>query len=367
MIEEIIADTGSAKREIVVCTTEDIDNPMPDVVKFVRDKALSEASLHPRAASAGAATIIALRHDDSDTFTAAMAAAAANQQAHVVAYFEQQPFASRLTAHCPRAEALVSLFTEMMVRAALDPGTLHVNRDLMSVAGGQNHFGLTVPADATDIRYGDLLSVLKVHHNATLIAMADSSTGKGLRPNASKDAGQARCRALLHCSAAHRCDASALATGGRQLDHHHLEIRLGGGAMRAGPGVRHVFPLGARRNPLVRDAFSLVIDKPAQDAHPFLVVHCFTFVFCLTHCGPCRCDTRHAPEHSARHHAGARRVVAHEEPADPLARCIKSGNAASGHVLCLRGGGADFKPAAGKGDAAAAGRCLDGGSPIGRA
>ena len=81
MIEEIIADTGSAKREIVVCTAKDIDNPMPDVVTFVRDKALSEASLHPRAASAGAATIIALRHDDSDTFTAAMAAAAANQQA----------------------------------------------------------------------------------------------------------------------------------------------------------------------------------------------------------------------------------------------------------------------------------------------
>ena len=207
MIEEIIADTGSVKREIVVCTTKDIENPMPDVVKFVRDKALSEASLHERAGSAGAAIIIALGHDDSDTFTAALAAAAVNQQAHIVAYFEQQSFASLLTAHCPRAEAMVSLSTEMMVRAALDPGTSHVNRDLMSVAGGQNHFSLTVPADAADIRYGDLLTVLKMHHNATLIAMADSSSGKGLRPNASMDA-VVRPGAVLYYIAARRIDVT---------------------------------------------------------------------------------------------------------------------------------------------------------------
>lgn len=54
MIEEIVADTGAARREIVLCTTKDLENPMPDTVKFVRDKAQSEASLHQRAGSAGA-------------------------------------------------------------------------------------------------------------------------------------------------------------------------------------------------------------------------------------------------------------------------------------------------------------------------
>ncbi len=57
MVEEIIADVGAARREIVICTTKDIENPMPDHVKFVRDKAMSEAGLYNRAGSAGDAEV----------------------------------------------------------------------------------------------------------------------------------------------------------------------------------------------------------------------------------------------------------------------------------------------------------------------
>ena len=205
MIEEIVGDTGAVKREIVLCTTKDIENPMPDTVKFVRDKALSESELHRRAGSAGAAVIIALGHDDNDTLAAALAAASRNQQAHIVAHFEQQSFADLLTAHCPRAEAMVSLSIEIMVRAALDPGSSHVQRDLMSVFGGQNNFSMRVPANAAATQYGHLLRVLKDNHNATLIAMADDTAGKGLRPNASMDA-QVTPGAVLYYIAARRID-----------------------------------------------------------------------------------------------------------------------------------------------------------------
>lgn len=57
MVEEIIADVGATRREIVICTTKDIENPMPDHVKFVRDKAMGEAGLHNRAGSAGDAEV----------------------------------------------------------------------------------------------------------------------------------------------------------------------------------------------------------------------------------------------------------------------------------------------------------------------
>ena len=63
------------KREIVSCTTKDIENPMPEDAKFVRDKALSDAGLHRRAGTAGAAVILVLGHDDNDTLAAALAAA----------------------------------------------------------------------------------------------------------------------------------------------------------------------------------------------------------------------------------------------------------------------------------------------------
>lgn len=205
MIEEIVADTGAGAREIVLCTTKEIENPMPDTVKFVRDKALSDAGLHQRAGSAGAAIILALGHDDNDTLAAALAAAPLNKHGHIVAHFSQQSFADLLTAHCPRAEAMVSLSIEIMVRAALDPGSSRVQRDLMSVFGGQNNFSLRVPPDVPATRYGDLLKMFKEKHNATLIAMADDTSGNGLRPNASMNA-EVTAGTVLYYIAAQRVD-----------------------------------------------------------------------------------------------------------------------------------------------------------------
>jgi voltage-gated potassium channel len=91
------------------------------------------------------------------------------------------------------------------VRAALDPGSSRVHRDLLSVAGGQNQFSLRVPATAAALRYGQVMVMLKQHHNATLIAMADDAYGKGLHPNAPMDAPVAP-GALLYYLAAQRID-----------------------------------------------------------------------------------------------------------------------------------------------------------------
>lgn len=205
MVEEILADTGAVKREIVLCTTKEIENPMPDQVKFVRDKALSDASLHSRAGTASAAVIIVLGHNDNDTLAAALAAASINKTAHIVAYFEQASFGNLLTAHCPRAEVTLSLSIEMMVRAALDPGSSRVHSDLFSVVGGQNQFSLRVPANAPALRYGTLLTLLKEKHNATLIAMAGDALGNGLHPNAAVDA-PVTPGAVLYYIAARRID-----------------------------------------------------------------------------------------------------------------------------------------------------------------
>ncbi|MEO8132743.1 MAG: potassium channel family protein [Betaproteobacteria bacterium] len=187
MIEEIIGDVGAERREIVLCTTKEVENPLPDLVKFVRDRSLNAAALHKRAGAAGAAIIIALGHDDNDTLAAALAAAAVNRSAHVVAYFEQQSFADLLMAHCPHAEAMVSMSMEMMVRSAQDPGSSRVHQDLLSVVKGQTQFSMRIPAGAPPLRYGKLFSVLKERHNATLVAVAEDVFGKGLELNAPAD------------------------------------------------------------------------------------------------------------------------------------------------------------------------------------
>ena len=184
MVEEITHDIGRAEREIVVCSTKDIENPMPTVVKFVRDTALSEKRLHDRAGTAGAAVIIALGHDDNDTLAAALAASAYNRDGHLVAHFQQQAFADLLVAHCPRAEAMVSADTAMLVRAAQDPGSSRVHHDLLSVMTGSALFSLKIPDNAALTTYGELMSDYKLRHNATVVAVADDARGNGLSLNA---------------------------------------------------------------------------------------------------------------------------------------------------------------------------------------
>src|SRR6202008_3456541 len=56
--------------------------------------------------------------------------------------------------------------------------------------------------------------------------------------------------------------------GKRASDFHHLEIVLGDAAVRAGPGVRDVFPARTRGNAFFRQALGLVVDESAYDAHP---------------------------------------------------------------------------------------------------
>lgn len=184
MVEEITHDIGRVEREIVVCSTKGIENPMPTVVKFVRDTALSEKHLHDRAGTAGAAIIIALGHDDNDTLAAALAASAYNREGHLVAHFQQQAFADLLMAHCPRAEAMVSADTAMLVRAAQDPGSSRVHHHLLTVMNGGALYSLTIPATAALSTYGELLNDYKLRHNATVVAVADDARGSGLSLNA---------------------------------------------------------------------------------------------------------------------------------------------------------------------------------------
>ena len=184
MIEEIVGDVVAERREIVLCSTKEIENPLPELVKFVRDKSLNAAELHRRAGVAGAAVIIALGHDDNDTLAAALAAGAANRSAHLVAHFEQQSFADLLIAHCPKAEAMVSMSMEMMVRSAQDPGSSRIHQDLLSVGKGPAQFSMCVPQTAPALQYGALLALLKDRHDATLLAVADDSFGRGLQLNA---------------------------------------------------------------------------------------------------------------------------------------------------------------------------------------
>ena len=187
MVDHIRGGQGEHEREIVLCSAEIIENPMPDQVRFVRGPTLNTPDLLHRAAVANAKYIIALGHDDDETLAAALGAAAVNGDAHIVAYFDQRNFADLLKAHCPDAECNVSLSIEMMVRSAQDPGSSRVQRQLLSTLEGPTQLSLRVPADANPVTYGALFSELKEKHDATLFGVAESALGDDLILNAPSD------------------------------------------------------------------------------------------------------------------------------------------------------------------------------------
>lgn len=187
MVDHIRGDASELERKIVLCAADNIENPMPDQVRFVRAPALNSPDLLRRAAVAHAEYIIALGNDDNETLAAALGASAVNGDAHMVAYFDQRSFADLLRAHCPNVECNVSLSIEMMVRSAQDPGSSRVQRQLLSTLEGPTQFSLKVPDDAGQVNYGVLFSEFKTRHDATLFGVAKSTLGDDLILNAPTD------------------------------------------------------------------------------------------------------------------------------------------------------------------------------------
>ncbi len=184
MLDLIRGGQREHEREIVLCSAQSIENPMPDQVRYVQGAALNEPDLLHRAAVKNAKYIIVLGHGDDETLAAALGAGAVNNQAHIVAYFDQKSFADLLKVHCPHAECNVSLSIEMMVRSAQDPGSSRVQRQLLSTLEGPTQFSIQVPADAKSVSYGALFTALKSEHDATLFGVANTALGDDLVLNA---------------------------------------------------------------------------------------------------------------------------------------------------------------------------------------
>ncbi len=207
MVDHIRGDPGEREREIVLCAAVEIENPMPDQVRFVRGAVLNSPDLLHRAAVGAVEYIIVLGHDDNETLAAALGAAAVNGDAHMVVHFEQRDFADILHAHCPRAECNVSLSIEMMVRSAQDPGSSRVHSQLLSTLEGPTQFSLQTPDEAGEMNYGALFSILKTKYDVTLIGVAKTALGDDLILNAPKDY-KVNPGTILYYMAARRVEAA---------------------------------------------------------------------------------------------------------------------------------------------------------------
>lgn len=180
MVELIIADTTRTERQIVLCTDEEIENPLPDIISFVQGRTLSDQTVLKRAGVQTAGRIIIYGKTDDQTLATALAVDALKPQGHIVAHFEDERKGELLNSHCSRVECNTDIVVEMLVRSAEDPGSSRVQTQLLSALAGPTQYSLKVPDNFTGSSFGKLFYYLKEQHNATAFGLAENLAGADL-------------------------------------------------------------------------------------------------------------------------------------------------------------------------------------------
>ncbi|WP_252180014.1 potassium channel family protein [Endozoicomonas sp. 4G] len=180
MIELIFGDTRRKERQVVLCATEEMDNPFPDQVLFIQGKKLCEAELLTRAGVTHADRVIIYRATDDMTLTSCLSVAALTKSAHIVAWFEQEHVVKLLQSHCPQVECHTSISMEMLVRSAQDPGSSRIQGQLLSTLIGPTQYSVKVPEDFGGVRFSRLLEFMKKQHEAIVLGVAETATGDDL-------------------------------------------------------------------------------------------------------------------------------------------------------------------------------------------
>ncbi|MRI34221.1 hypothetical protein EOPP23_14600 [Endozoicomonas sp. OPT23] len=180
MISLIYGDARRQDRKVVLCASEEMENPFPDQVLFVQGEHLTNNDVLERSGVANADRVIIYRSTDDKTLSSCLTVANVAKGAHIVAWFDQKHMSELLESHCPQVECHSSISMELMVRSAQDPGSSRVQEQLLDTMIGPTQFSVQIPADFTGTQFSRLLEVMKQQHEALVLGVADSVTGNDL-------------------------------------------------------------------------------------------------------------------------------------------------------------------------------------------
>ncbi len=174
----------TGRRRIVLCVKAEIENPLPSEIEFVKVGAFTDCNDMIKTNISSASCIIIDNPEDDVTLSAALYCANENPDAHLLAYFKDDALSRLLKQHCPNAECIPSVATEMLAKAAVDPGSSALHQELLNSTQGMTQYSVDYPENASDTRIGDLFESFKKEHKATLIGV---DKGKGIELNPDLD------------------------------------------------------------------------------------------------------------------------------------------------------------------------------------
>ena len=91
---------------------------------------------------------------------------------HIVAYLEDERYASLLETHCPTIEIVRNLSAEQLSRSIRDHGSSQSVASIMNPMLGDTGYALMVPTSVSCIPYGALMHYMKLQHDATLLGIS---------------------------------------------------------------------------------------------------------------------------------------------------------------------------------------------------
>ena len=169
LIELLLAKQDAHQEALVLCVTDDMENPLPGRIDFVRAESFTHPESMQRAGITSAARIIIDTDQDDVTVTTALFCADINPAAHKTAYFQQESLADLLRAHCPKVEVIPSVAVEMLARSSLDPGSSLLHKQLLDSTDGMTQY--SIPYSGDDTRIEPLFRHFKQQLAATLIGV----------------------------------------------------------------------------------------------------------------------------------------------------------------------------------------------------
>lgn len=167
--------------DIVLCVSQEMDNPLPGKIDFVKAEHFSHEESMARANLNSAARIIIDTPQDDVTLTTALFCNKVAPQAHITAYFQDESIADLLKSHCPSVEIVPSVSLEMLAKSALDPGSSHLHKQLLDATDGMTQFSLAYQGGDSELR--EIFHTAKEKFSATIIGIGKShESGIQLNP-----------------------------------------------------------------------------------------------------------------------------------------------------------------------------------------
>lgn len=161
---------------IVLCVAQDMENPLPGAIEFVRVESFTDAQGMQRTHLAQAERIIIDTPQDDITMTTALFCDKQNPNAHKTVYFQDESLGNILTSHCSQIEVVPSVDIEMLVKSAIDPGSSALHKELLDGADGMTQYSLMYTGHSACVR--DAFIQLREQYDATLIGLKKSKAAR---------------------------------------------------------------------------------------------------------------------------------------------------------------------------------------------